>query len=150
MLVLLGVCCSGARAQEKAQPDPGKAPETAEKTTVEVYFATEHVPEGLKAGDRAGLQRVNGKTVTGTGLVSYAVAAVAPDVEIVSVTRPDKPESAEKAVKVVLRTTRVQAAAIERAKAQLVTTRETTPGGGVKTEKKPVTFRLETAKPGKG
>jgi hypothetical protein len=148
LLAILAVCCGGAFAQEKGRPDPGEA-RAGEKATVEVYFAAEHVPQGLKAGDRADLHRVNGKTVTGTGKVSYTVAPVAPDVEVVSVTRADKPKAPEQAVKAVLRVTKSQAALIERAKAQLVTERQTKPDGGVKTEQKPVTFRLEPANPGK-
>jgi hypothetical protein len=149
LLAHLAVCCGGAFAQEKGQPDPGKAPGAGEKATVEVYLAAEHLPKGLKAGDRADLHRVNGKTVTGTGKVSYSVATVAPDVEVVSVTRVDKPKAPEQAVKAVLRVTKSQAAMIERAKAQLVTERQTTPDGGVKREQKPVTFRLEPAIPEK-
>jgi hypothetical protein len=143
MLALLAVCCGASVAQAQGQPDPAKAPGAAEKATVEVYVATEHVPTGLKPGAAVDLKVVSGKTVAPTGRVSYNTTTLAPDAEVASVTPVEKPQALERAVRVELRVTKGQAAAIERAKARLVTSVETTPGGRTKAEKKPVTFRLE-------
>jgi hypothetical protein len=147
MLALLAVCCGATAARAQGQPDPAKAPGAAEKATVEVYFAAEHVPAGLKAGAAVDLKVVNGKTVSPTGKVAYATTTLAPDAEVASVTPVEKPQTPERAVRVELRVTDGQAAAIERAKARLVTVAQTTPGGRMTTEKRPVTFRLEPSQP---
>jgi hypothetical protein len=125
----------------------GVAAQGADETTkVEVYCASEHVPDGLKAGARVDLMQVVGKSVTASGKVSYSTTGVAQDIEVVSVNAVEKPKAPEQAVKVELRVTKAQAAAIERAKARLVTVTEATSGGQTKTERKPVPLRLEPTK----
>jgi hypothetical protein len=117
-----------------------------EKATIEVYFATEHVSESLKAGAQVDLKRVSGKTVTPNGKVTYSTDTLASNIEVASITIVEKPKSPEQAVKVELRVTKDQAAKIERAKTQLVTTMETAADGRVESKKKPITFRLEQTK----
>jgi hypothetical protein len=131
-LALLTVCGAAVRADETA--------------TVEVYCASEHVPGGLKAGTRVDLMRVDGKSVTPSGKVSYSTTGLAQDIEVVSVTAMEKPKVPERAVKVELRVTKAQAAVIERAKARLVTVTEATSDGKTKTERRPVLLRLEPTK----
>jgi hypothetical protein len=139
ILALLIGCCSAAVVQGKGLPSPVDD----EKTTVTVYFATEHVPEGLKAGAKMHLLSVNGKTVIPSGKVSYSTSVVVPEVEVASVTPVEKPKDPEQAVKVELSVTKDQAAKIERFKAMLVTRVERKAGGGgAETKKKPITFRL--------
>jgi hypothetical protein len=132
-LALLAVCGDAARGAD-------------ETTTVEVYCASEHVPDGLKEGARVNLMQVSGKTVTPSGVVSYTTSGVAQDIEVVSVKEVDKPKVPEQAVKVELRVTKAQAAAIERAKARLVTVTEATSDGKTKSERKPIPLRLEPTK----
>lgn len=115
--------------------------------TVEVYFASEHVPEGLKAGAKVDLMRVDGKTVTRTGKVSYVTTVLSTDIEVASITRVEKPKTPEQAVKVVFQVTPDRAGFIERAKSRLVTVVETTLEGGKKETKRPVTLRLELTRP---
>ena len=132
-LAVLTVCGIAARGQD-------------EITRVEVSCAAEHVPDGLKAGSRVDLMRVDGKSVTPSGKVSYTTTRLAQDIEVVSVTKVKKPKVPEQAVKVVLRVTRAQAAAIERAKARLVTVTQATSDGQSKTVRKPVPLRLQLTK----
>jgi hypothetical protein len=117
-----------------------------ETTTVEVYCASEHVPNGLKAGARIDLVLVVGKSVTASGKVSYSTTGVAQDIEVVSVNAVEKPKAPEQAVKVELRVTKAQAAAIARSQARLVTVTEATSDGQTRTERKPVPLRLEPTK----
>jgi hypothetical protein len=138
LLTVWGVAVRGA---------PG--PRADETTTVVVYFASEHVPVGLKAGTRVDLMRVEGKSVTPSGKVSYTTNGLAQDIEVVSVTTVEKPKVPEQAVKVELRVTKADAATIEKAKARLVTVTEATSDGQTKTERRPVPLRLEPTKPGK-
>jgi hypothetical protein len=132
-LALLAVGGIAARGQDQT-------------TKVEVSCAAEHVPDGLKAGARVDLMQVIGKSVTRTGKVSYSTSGLAQDIEVVSVTKVKKPKVPEQAVKVVLRVTRAQAAAIERAKARLVTVTQATSDGQSKTVRKPVPLRLQLTK----
>lgn len=118
-----------------------------EKTTIEVFFATEHVPAILKAGDLVDLRSVKAKNVTGTGRVTYVTSVVTEGIEIASITPVKEPKMPEEAVKVELRVTKSQAMTIEKAKAQLVRTVERTPDGKFETRVKPLPFRLEPSKP---
>jgi uncharacterized lipoprotein len=137
MLVALLVLSLGATST------PAKTFRGDEKTKVEVYLATEHVPEGLKAGDMVTLFRVNAKNVTPGGKVSYVTVPMAANLEVVSVKKMEKPKRPEQAVKVELRVSKEQAEKIEQVKAVLITSREMKPDGSVETTQKPVTFRLE-------
>jgi hypothetical protein len=146
-LALLTVC--GAAAPTRGHPARAAARTTArgaeEQAKVELSFATEHVPAGLKAGAKVDLMMVNGRSVTPAGQVSYTTSTVAGSAEVASVTPVDKPATPEQAVKVELRVTKDQAARIERLKAQKVKTVETTAQGRVE-KTVPVTFRLEPAR----
>jgi hypothetical protein len=131
-LALVTVCGVAARADET--------------TTLDVYFATEHVPAGLKAGNRVDLMKVMGKTVTPAGKVSYTTNPLADNIEVVSVTMVPNPKTPEEAVKVELRVIKGQAAAIQTAMTKLVTVTEATSDGKTKTVSKPIPLRLEPAK----
>jgi hypothetical protein len=133
-------------AQEKGQPDPAKSPAAGETVVVEVSLATEHVPEGLKAGDRVDLKNVLSKTTGPRGLVYYNARTIAPDVEVVSVTRVEEPKDPEMAVKVELRMPKPQAERVETIKKRLVTVVLRIPGGGTETRQKPLTLLLELHK----
>ena len=124
----------------------GRADDT---TTVEVYFASEHVPDELKKGSHVDLVRVEGKSVTRTGKVSYTTAGIAQDIEVATVTSVKKPKTPEEAVKVEFRVTKDQAAKITVAKTRLVTVTVMTSDGQTKTERRPATLRLEPTKPEK-
>lgn len=113
-----------------------------ETTLVEVYCASEHVPDGMKPGARVDLMIVSGKTVTRTGKVNFNLNSVAKNMELVSINKEEKPKTPEQAVKVELRVTKAQAVAIEKIKSQFVTVIETTTDGKKKTEKRPVPLRI--------
>lgn len=134
-VVLMTLCGVAARADEAV--------------TIELYCASEHVPDGLKAGVRIDLMQVVGKTVTGGGKVSYSMTGVVGDVAVVSVKSVQKPKTPEQAVKVELRVTKAQAAVIEKAKVRLVNVTVATSDGDVKTERRTIPFRLELIKPKK-
>jgi len=114
-----------------------------EKTKVELYFASENVVAGLKAGNRVDLKRLAGRSITPSGKISVVTNTIALDLEVASISQIEKPKSPEQAVKVELKATKIQAARIERAKAQLVTIMETDSDGTVKTTMKPVTLLLD-------
>jgi hypothetical protein len=116
---------------------------------VEVLLATEHVPEGLKAGTRVDLKMVTGKTVGPNGLTAYRVALVAADVEVASVAPVDKPATAEAAVRVQLLVARDMAEKIEKTRDRMVTVVERQGDGSVVTKMKRVTLRLELPRPDK-
>jgi hypothetical protein len=77
-----------------------------EKTTVEMYFGAEYLPEGLKPGAKVDLQVVKGKTATPTGIVSYSTFVLVTNIEVVSLTPMEKPPVPEQAFKVELRETK--------------------------------------------
>ena len=138
-LAVLALGYGPAAAQETGKPDAAKA-------KVQVTVATEHVPEGLKAGDRVDLTWVSGKAATATGRVSYMTRPIVLDVAIVSVTRVETPKAPEQAVQVELLVPKDQAAKVEQFKTRLVTVSESVPGAPPRTTKKPVPLRLERPK----
>ena len=83
---------------------------------------------------------------TRTGKVRYKARRLADDAEVVSVKKSEKP--ADKTVLVELQVTKKQAALVEKAKAQTVTSVETV-GGATVTKTHPVPLRLELIKPAK-
>jgi hypothetical protein len=136
--MVVAACLAPSSAQEKAGE---------ERVKVEVYLSAEHAPEGLKAGARADLVMVLGKTMTKDGkLVSYRIAPLAGGAEVVSVKREEKPANPARAVRAELRVTKQQTARIETAKGRLVTVVESE-GGKPVTKKRPVPLRLELVKP---
>jgi hypothetical protein len=126
-----------ATAQDKKEDD---------RVKVEVLLATEHVPEGLKAGTRVNLMMVTGKTVTPKGQVAYTTGAVALDIEIASVEKVDKPATPEAAVKVNLLMPKDTSAKVEKARDQMVMTFERQADGTIVRKMKPITLRLELPK----
>lgn len=142
---ILTLLCGVAVAQENGQPGPANAPGGDEKVPVAVHCALESVPEGLKAGAKVHLKHVTGKTVTGTGRVSINTAVLVPDIEVASITRLEKPEAPDQAVKVEFRVTKDEATRIERAKAQRVRVVERNADGSFEQKTRPLTFRLELA-----
>jgi hypothetical protein len=132
-LLALALCCGS----NSAQP---------EKVKVEVPFATEHVPDGVKVGARVNLTYVVSKITAGR-LTDYRTAPVAPDVEVAAVTKVDKPATPEEAVKVEFLVTKEQADKIKTFKEKLVTRVERQPGQPPVTVKKPLIFRIEVPKP---
>jgi hypothetical protein len=113
---------------------------------VEVPFATEHVPDGVKAGAKVNLTWVVSKTTAGR-LANYRTAPVVPDVEVAAITKVEKPTTPEEAVKVDFLVTKEQADTIKMFKEKLVTRVERQPGQPPVTVKKPLTFRIEVPKP---
>jgi hypothetical protein len=146
LLVLLALSIGTAVALGRGSPDPAPPPGAEDKVTVELPFATEHVPAGLKAGAKVVLHRVDGRSTTPAGEASLTTVVLVPKCEVASVTPVDKPATPEQAVKVGLRVTKAQAAVVERHKARRVSSREMAADGSVKEEQRPVTFRLEPAK----
>jgi hypothetical protein len=124
----------------------GLAARADDTTTLDVYFATEHVPVGLKAGNRVDLMKVMGKTVTPAGKVNYTAGGLAQNLEVVSVAPVPNPKTPEEAVKVELRVTNTQAKAIQAVMAKLVSVTEATSDGQTKTVSKAIPLRLEPAK----
>src|SRR5262249_40384561 len=88
-----------------------------DRVKLEGAFASEHVPNGVKAGDRVDLVVVLSATTTKTGLASYSTRPVVQKVEVASVTKVEKPKTPEEAVKVELWLTKDDAARVERLKA---------------------------------
>ena len=127
----------------------GLATRADDTTTLDVYFATEHVPAGLKAGNNVDLFKVLGKTVTPAGKVSYTTGGLAQNLEVLSVTAVPNPKTPEEAVKVELKATKAQAKAIQAVMAKLVSVTEATSDGQSKTVAKPIPLRLELSKPQK-
>jgi hypothetical protein len=133
ILLALALCCGSSSAQP-------------EKVKVEVPFATEHVPDGVKAGAKVNLTWVVSKTTAGR-LANYRTAPVVPDVEVAAITKVEKPTTPEEAVKVDFLVTKEQADTIKMFKEKLVTRVERQPGQPPVTVKKPLTFRIEVPKP---
>jgi len=126
------------------------APAAIDQAKVEITLSSEHSPEKLKAGDRVHIKRVNGMTVTKTGLKNYTTATVVKNAEVVSVIPIEKPKSPDEALKVVLKVPEAQAARLEKMKSALATVFESKPGGGKgEMKKKPVILRLELSNPNK-
>jgi hypothetical protein len=116
---------------------------TDDRVKVDVLLADEHVPKGLKAGTRADLKMVQGKTSTPNGLTMYRSSLVAADVEVASIDTVDKPATPEGAVKVQLLVSKDVAEKIVKTRDRLVTVIERKVDGVAETKKKPVTLRLE-------
>lgn len=121
-------------AQEK-KPD--------DRVKVEVLLATEHVPRGLKAGTRADLKMVTGKTVAPRGRTVYTTAVVVPNVEVVSVASVDRPATPEAAVRVQLLLARDMARKVEKVRDHMVTVVERQRDKSTRSIKKPIPLRLE-------
>ena len=117
-----------------------------DRVKVEVFLATEHVPKGLKAGTRADLMMVAGKTVAPNGATAYTTTPVAADVEVASVANVDKPATPEAAVRVQLLVAKDMAEKVEKTRDRMVTVVEKQADGSVASKKKPVILRLELPK----
>jgi hypothetical protein len=128
---------------------PAQDPKADDRVKVEVLLATEHVPQGLKAGTRVNLKMVTGKTVGPKGRAVYATGLVAEDVEIASVAPVDKPANPEAAVRVYLLVAKDVAKKVEKIGDHLVTVVDRQGDGSVERKKKPVTLRLEPREPDK-
>jgi hypothetical protein len=132
-LLALALCCDSSSAQP-------------EKVKIEVPFATEHVPDGVKVGVKVDLTYVVSKT-TAAGRTNYRTAPVVPDVEVAAITKVEKPTTPEEAVKVEFLVAKEQADKIKMFKEKLVERIETQPGQAPVNVKKPLTFRIEVPKP---
>jgi RNA polymerase sigma factor (sigma-70 family) len=124
------------------QTDQAKPGQAEPLVKVEVAVATAHLPEDLKAGARVDLQYVKAVMHYGTGKVVYDAPTVVAGIEVVSVTRLEKPMDPDRAVKVELRVTKEQAARIDKEKQRLVDWSEPGPGRTKKTVKKLVPLRF--------
>jgi hypothetical protein len=113
---------------------------------VEVPFATEHVPDGVKAGAKVNLTYVVSNTTAGR-MTHYRTAPVVPDVEVAAITKVEKSATPEEAVKVEFLVTKEQADKIKMFKEKLVTRVERQPGQPPVAVKKALTFRIEVPKP---
>jgi hypothetical protein len=132
-LLALALCCGSSSAQP-------------EKVKIEVPFATEHVPDGVKVGAKVNLTWVVSKT-TAPGRTNYRTAPVVPEVEVAAITKVEKPATPEEAVKVEFLVTKEQADKIKAYKEQLVERIERQPGQAPVRAKKPLIFRIEVPKP---
>jgi hypothetical protein len=132
-ILALVLCCGSSSAQQ-------------EKVKVEVPFAMEHVPDGVKAGAKVNLTYVVSKTTAGR-LTNYRTAPVVPDVEVAAIIKVEKPTTPEEAVKVEFLVTKEQADKIKMFKEKLITRVEREPGQPPVTVKKPLTFRIDVPKP---
>jgi hypothetical protein len=132
-LLALALCCSSSSAQP-------------EKVKIEVPFATEHVPDGVKVGAKVNLTNVASKITAGAKTI-YRTATIVPDVEVAAITKVEKPTTPEEAVKVEFLVTKEQADKIKMFKEKLVTRVERQPGQAPVSVKKPLTFRIEIPKP---
>src|SRR5262245_62160233 len=128
---------------------PAQDKKAGDSLKVQVLLATEHVPKGLKAGNRVDLKMVTGKTVGPKGLNVYATSLVAADVEVASVAPVDKPATPEAAVRVQLMVAKDMAGKVEKTRDRMVTVVERQGDGSVESKMKPVTLRLELTKPKK-
>jgi Tfp pilus assembly ATPase PilU len=120
-----------------------------DRVKVDVLLATEHVPEGLKAGNRVDLKMVMGKTVTPNGVTAYTTSPVVANVEVASVTPVEKPAAPEAAVRVQLLVPKDLAEKVEKTRDRLVTVFEAKGDGTTERKMKPVILRLDMAKPDK-
>jgi hypothetical protein len=128
-------------------PAQDKKPD--DRVKVAVLLATEHVPEGLKAGTRVDLKMVTGKTVAPKGLTVYKTSLVAADVEVASIAPVDKPATPEGAVRVQLLVAKDMAEKVEKTRDHMVMVVEAKGDGTVERKMKPVTLRLELPTPDK-
>lgn len=143
---VLILTCGVAAGQPQSPPRPPESQNKDETSTIEVFLSAEHLASNLKAGAKANLLIVLGKTVAPNGKVAYSTSTLAPGVEIASIAKVEKPKSPEQAIKVELRVAKDQAAKVERATSRLVNTVESTPGAQPERKQKPVTLRLEPVK----
>jgi hypothetical protein len=128
---------------------PAQDKKADDRVKVEVLLATEHVPEGLKAGTRVDLKMVTGKTINPRGETAYVASLVAAAVEVASVEPVDKPAAPEAAVRVQLLVAKDSAERVEWHRDRKVTVFERQPDGSRVRQTKPVTLRLELPKPDK-
>ena len=126
---------------------PAAAPTAkTDVSNVSVSLAAEHVPAGLKAGDKVTIQAVMGKTVGPNGITAYRTSDIASNATVVSVKHEPKPATPEQAFTVVLAVTKEQAAKIDEYKAHLVSVMEKKPDGTVAQTRKPVPLRVVLSK----
>lgn len=124
----------------------GQAQEDPAPKVVEIFLTPEHIPENLKSGDKIDLKMVTGKAGVGKRAL-YMSQTMAAGLEVKKVSKLEKPDEHGRSIRVELVASATAAKNIEKAKAQLVTVVETIPGEGTTTARRPVPFRLETAKP---
>ncbi len=128
---------------------PAQDRKVDDRVKVEVLLATEHVPQGLKAGTRVHLKMVTGKTVGPKRLTLYRTLLVAGDIEVASVALVEKPATPEAAVRVQLLVPKAMAGKVEQTRDHMVTVVERQGDGSVLRKRKLVTLRLEMPKPDK-
>lgn len=124
----------------------GQEPGNPAFRTVEVLLAVEHVPEGMKIGDKIDLKMITGKAFVGKRTLHLS-KTMAQGLVVESIARLEKPDGHGRSIRVGLAAPAAAAKAIEQAKAELATVVETVPGEGTTTARRPVPFRLEMAKP---
>jgi hypothetical protein len=130
-------------ASEAAQ---GMGGDASPSQVVDIMLAAEHIPEGLKSGDKINLKIVTGKAGTGKRSI-YMTQNMATGLEVKRVSILEKPDEHGRSIRVELTVTSAQAKTLEKAKAQVITVIETVPGEGTTTGRKPVPFRIELSKP---
>ncbi|MFT3883013.1 MAG: hypothetical protein QM703_25590 [Gemmatales bacterium] len=114
---------------------------------VEVFFSKEHVPADLKAGEKVDLKQVVSSKITGDGSLRYTTSMLAPNIEVVSVTKEEKPKEPWLAISVILLVSKEQAKEIERAKSTMVPFTGKDANGKRVTKQRPVPMRIERGKP---
>jgi len=145
-LALLAVGINASLAQDNAKPMPPKQASGEESAKVEVAFAIVHVPQALKAGMKVDLEHVTSAIITGTGEAIYNPIPVVAGLEVVSVTKMEKPADPEQAVKVELKGTKQQIDKVVAIKSRVVNVSGKRPDGSFGPMQKPPTLRLELAK----
>jgi hypothetical protein len=119
-----------------------KAPPPQEASVkVEVAVAAEHVSKDLKAGAKVDLERVKAKIGSGA-TAEYQIVTVFRDLEVVGVTRPEKP-SETGTVKVELKVSGDQAKRIDSLKTEVGPYEERVSGKPATVVQKPAVLRLE-------
>jgi len=130
-------------AQEKKDVEKPKNAEPFDSTKVEVLFAKDQVPDDLKPGVKVDLRRVDSQTTTATGRVSIRSSVIVPGLEVVSVTKVDKPKAPDEAIKVELKGSKDQIEKVNKYKDQKVKVVERAPGGVPESKEKRIPLRLE-------
>lgn len=113
---------------------------------VEVFFSKEHVPADLKTGEKIDLKQIVSSKITGDGSLRYTTKTLAPNIEVDSVTKEEKPKETWLAISVILLVSKEQAKEIERVKSTMVPFTGKDANGKRVTKQRPTPLRLERGK----
>ena len=116
---------------------------------IEVFFSKEHVPADLKAGEKVDLKRIDTARISGDGTMRYTMTTLAEGIEVLSVTKEEKPRETWLAMSVQFRVTKEQAELITQTKSTLIPFTSKGPDGKRVTKQRPVPMRIERKKEAK-